>query len=124
MAFGWRPARTADPRHRLRLSRHHPSLERRPAAELAEKAQSNFTDPESSLMKTSGEGFQQCYNAQAVQRAGAAVEVDEGDVVGRRLPASIPDTTLIAPASSVNAIVDCSIILSSVRTVIDIKSST
>ena len=29
-----------------------------------EKAQSNFTDPESSIMKTSSEGFQQCYNAQ------------------------------------------------------------
>ena len=30
------------------------------------KAQSNFTDPESRIMKTSGEGFQQCYNAQTV----------------------------------------------------------
>ena len=29
-----------------------------------EKAQSNFTDPESGIMKTSSEGFQQCYNAQ------------------------------------------------------------
>ena len=29
------------------------------------KAQSNFTDPESGIMKTSSEGFQQCYNAQA-----------------------------------------------------------
>ena len=29
-----------------------------------EKAQSNFTDPESGIMKTSNEGFQQCYNAQ------------------------------------------------------------
>ena len=28
-----------------------------------EKAQSNFTDPESGIMKTSSEGFQQCYNA-------------------------------------------------------------
>ena len=28
------------------------------------KAQANFTDPESSLMKTSTDGFQQCYNAQ------------------------------------------------------------
>ena len=27
-------------------------------------AQSNFTDPESQIMKTSSEGFQQCYNAQ------------------------------------------------------------
>lgn len=30
------------------------------------KAQSNFTDPESAIMKTSSEGFQQCYNAQLV----------------------------------------------------------
>ena len=30
------------------------------------KAQSNFTDPESQIMKTSTEGFQQCYNAQTV----------------------------------------------------------
>ena len=30
------------------------------------KAQSNFTDPESGIMKTSTEGFQQCYNAQVV----------------------------------------------------------
>ena len=28
------------------------------------KAQSNFTDPESRIMNTSTEGFQQCYNAQ------------------------------------------------------------
>ena len=28
------------------------------------KAQSNFTDPQSQIMKTSSEGFQQCYNAQ------------------------------------------------------------
>jgi len=32
----------------------------------APKAQSNFTDPESRIMKTSTEGFQQCYNAQTV----------------------------------------------------------
>ena len=30
------------------------------------KAQSNFTDPESRIMKTGAEGFQQCYNAQVV----------------------------------------------------------
>ena len=30
---------------------------------LAATAQSNFTDPESVIMKTSSEGFQQCYNA-------------------------------------------------------------
>ena len=30
------------------------------------KAQSNFTDPESAIMETSSEGFQQCYNVQLV----------------------------------------------------------
>ena len=34
--------------------------------EPEEKAQSNFTDPESRIMRTSSEGYQQCYNAQTV----------------------------------------------------------
>ena len=38
---------------------------KRAYGEPDEKAQSNFTDPESGIMKTSNEGFQQCYNAQA-----------------------------------------------------------
>ena len=33
---------------------------KRAYGEPDEKAQSNFTDPESSIMKTSNEGFQQC----------------------------------------------------------------
>ncbi len=37
---------------------------KREYGEPGEKAQSNFTDPESRIMKTSTEGFQQCYNAQ------------------------------------------------------------
>ncbi len=37
---------------------------KRPLGEPSEKAQENFTDPESRIMKT-GDGFQQCYNAQA-----------------------------------------------------------
>ena len=37
---------------------------KRDYGEPEEKAQSNFTDPESRIMKTSTEGFQQCYNAQ------------------------------------------------------------
>ena len=36
---------------------------KRDYGEPEEKAQSNFTDPESKIMKTSNEGFQQCYNA-------------------------------------------------------------
>ena len=35
-----------------------------PTASPSRKAQSNFTDPESQIMKTGSEGFQQCYNAQ------------------------------------------------------------
>ena len=35
-------------------------------AEPQEKAQSNFTDRESWIMRTSTEGYQQCYNAQTV----------------------------------------------------------
>ena len=39
---------------------------KRAYGEPEKKAQSNFTDPESRIMKTSNEGFQQCYNAQLV----------------------------------------------------------
>lgn len=38
---------------------------KRPLGEPPEKAQENFTDPESRIMQTGGEGYQQCYNAQA-----------------------------------------------------------
>ncbi len=37
---------------------------KRAYGEPDEKAQSNFTDPESGIMQTSNEGYQQCYNAQ------------------------------------------------------------
>ena len=37
---------------------------KRSYGEPAPEAQSNFTDPESGLMKTSSEGYQQCYNTQ------------------------------------------------------------
>ncbi len=33
---------------------------------VAKKAQSNFTDPESQIMKTSDGSFHQCYNGQAI----------------------------------------------------------
>ena len=39
---------------------------KREYGEPDKKAQSNFTDPESRIMKTSSEGFQQSYNAQTV----------------------------------------------------------
>ena len=37
---------------------------KRAYGEPEDKAQSNFTDPESRIMQTSSDGFQQCYNAQ------------------------------------------------------------
>ena len=43
---------------------------KRAYGEPEEKAQSNFTDPESQIMKTSTEGFQQCYNAQTAVEGG------------------------------------------------------
>ena len=55
------------------------------------KAQSNFTDPQSQIMKTSSEGFQQCYNAQMAvdgeHQIIVATEVgpqvnDQGQLVG------------------------------------------
>ena len=39
------------------------------------KAQENFTDPESRMMKTPTEGFQQCYNAQAMVDSEARIIV-------------------------------------------------
>lgn len=39
---------------------------KRPMGDPDPKAQDNFTDPESRIMKTSTDGYQQCYNAQAV----------------------------------------------------------
>ena len=50
-----------------------------------EKAQSNFTDPESSIMKTSSEGFQQCYNAQV------AVDAEQQLVVATEVTANASD---------------------------------
>ena len=56
-----------------------------------ESAQSNFTDPESRIMKTSTEGFQQCYNAQVVvegeNQLVVGVEVsDDASDQGQLLP--------------------------------------
>ena len=49
------------------------------------EAQSNFTDPESKIMKTSSEGFQQCYNAQV------AVEGENQLIVATELTANASD---------------------------------
>ena len=58
---------------------------KRAYGEPDEKAQSNFTDPESSIMKTSNEGFQQCYNAQVT------VDAEHQLVVATDLTANASD---------------------------------
>ncbi len=58
---------------------------KRAYGEPDDKAQSNFTDPESSIMKTSNEGFQQCYNAQV------AVDAEQQLVVATDLTANASD---------------------------------
>lgn len=55
-----------------------------------DKAQENFTDPQSRIMKT-GEGFQQCYNAQA------AVEEDSRLIVANALNNCAADTEQLLP---------------------------
>lgn len=55
------------------------------------KAQSNFTDPESGIMKTSGEGFQQCYNAQM------AVDGEHQIIVGTHVDAQASDQGQLVP---------------------------
>ena len=56
-----------------------------PPREPDGKAQSNFTDPESGIMPTSSEGFQQCYNA------GVAVAGDGQLIVATEVRASPSD---------------------------------
>lgn len=56
------------------------------------KAQRNFTDPESRIMKTSDGSYQQCYSGQAVVDAAAQV------VVAAELSDEAPDARQLAPA--------------------------
>ena len=58
---------------------------KRAYGEPDEKAQSNFTDPESGMMKTSNEGYQQCYNGQA------AVDAEHQLVVATEVTANAND---------------------------------
>ena len=58
---------------------------KRAYGEPEEKAQSNFTDPESRIMKTSTEGFQQCYNAQV------AVDGEQQIIVATEVSAQASD---------------------------------
>ena len=55
------------------------------------KAQSNFTDPESRIMKTSAEGFQQCYNAQTV------VDAERQIIVAAHLGSAATDQGFMLP---------------------------
>lgn len=64
---------------------------KREYGEPDEKAQSNFTDPESRIMKTSSEGFQQSYNAQV------AVEGENQLVVGAGVTDSASDQGQLVP---------------------------
>ncbi len=64
---------------------------KREYGEPDEKAQSNFTDPESRIMKTSSEGFQQSYNAQAV------VEGENQFVVGTGVTNNASDQGQLIP---------------------------
>ena len=48
---------------------------KRPYGEPEATAQENFTDPESRIMKTSAEGFQQCFNAQVAVDGGSQMIV-------------------------------------------------
>ena len=64
---------------------------KREYGEPDEKAQSNFTDPESRIMKTSSEGFQQSYNAQMV------VEGENQLVVGAEVTDNASDQGQLIP---------------------------
>ena len=76
-ASGRRPEWERNPKGGRRYKRAY--------GEPEEKAQSNFTDPDSSIMKTSAEGFQQCYNAQV------AVDSDHQLIVATELTANASD---------------------------------
>ena len=56
------------------------------------KAQSNFTDPQSQLMKTSSEGFQQCYKGSAKFRGVKVADIDARTSIRRpRTPVRLSD---------------------------------
>jgi len=59
-------------------------------AKVPERAQTNFTDPESRIMKTA-DGFQQCYNAQAV------VDAESQVIVACEVSNVAPDSQRLPP---------------------------
>ena len=64
---------------------------KREYGEPDEKAQDNFTDPESRIMKTSSEGFQQCYNAQV------AVEGEKQLILATEVSSNASDQGRLVP---------------------------
>ena len=64
---------------------------KREYGEPDEKAQDNFMDPESRIMKTSSEGFQQCYNAQV------AVEGEKQLIVATEVSSNASDQGRLVP---------------------------
>ena len=64
---------------------------RKPGQKRNPKAQSNFTDPESRIMNTSAEGFQQCYNAQTV------VDAERQIIVAAHLGSAATDQGFMLP---------------------------
>lgn len=71
-------------------NRRGPKL-KRPNGVPPDKKQSNFTDPESRIMKTSTGGFQQCYNGQI------AVDGDELIIVAAELTQCAADSGELLP---------------------------
>ena len=64
---------------------------KRAYGEPKDQAQSNFTDPESAIMKTSNDGFQQCYNAQL------AVEGENQIIAATQVTANATDQGRLMP---------------------------
>ena len=86
------------------------------------KAQSNFTDPESRITKTSGDGFQLCYNAQTVVEGAHQIIVGthvgpQATDQGRMMPLldgvkeafEIEPEVVLADAGYCNEIIPCQI---------------
>lgn len=73
-----------------RKGRRGPNFKRK-FGEPKKEAQDNFTDPESRIMKTSTQGFQQCYNAQTV------VDGDEQIIVAADVGDNACDVDQLVP---------------------------
>ena len=82
-ARGRKPGQKRNPKGGRAYKREH--------GEPHGKAQDNFTDPQSRIMKTSAEGFQQCYNAQV------AVEGKNQLIVAVEVSSNASDQGLLTP---------------------------